>query len=165
MDDGKAFPERDLILFFTFAVILVTLVGQGLMLPAVIRVLGLANAGERELRADRKEELLARRRAIEAAIKRLDRLATERGLPDDLTQRLRTSYLERLSHFERAPRKDEIHDQILPADEIELVLIEAERERINELYREGELKDETRRRLERELDLRDASVANHQHDE
>jgi CPA1 family monovalent cation:H+ antiporter len=165
MDDGKAFPERDLILFFTFAVILVTLVGQGLMLPAVIRVLGLANAGERELRADRKEELLARRRAIEAAIKRLDRLATERGLPDDLTERLRTSYLERLSHFERAPRKDEIHDQILPADEIELVLIEAERERINELYREGELKDETRRRLERELDLRDASVANHQHDE
>ena len=165
MDDGRAFPDRDLILFFTFAVILVTLVGQGLMLPAVIRVLGLANAGEREVRADRKEELLARRRAIAAAIERLDRLATERGIPHEVTQGLRTRYLERLRHFERAPRKDEMHDQTLPADEIELVLIEAERGRINELYRQGELKDETRRRLERELDLREASVANHQHEE
>ena len=135
------------------------------MLPAVIRVLGLANAGEREVRADRKEELLARRRAIAAAIERLDRLATERGIPHEVTQGLRTRYLERLRHFERAPRKDEMHDQTLPADEIELVLIEAERGRINELYRQGELKDETRRRLERELDLREASVANHQHEE
>ena len=53
MSDGRPFPERDLILFLTFAVILVTLVGQGLMLPAMIRVLGLANAGDRESRTDR----------------------------------------------------------------------------------------------------------------
>src|SRR4029077_18308018 len=41
---GQPFPGRDLILFLTFLIILVTLVGQGLMLPAVIRWLGLANA-------------------------------------------------------------------------------------------------------------------------
>jgi monovalent cation/hydrogen antiporter len=164
MNNGRAFPDRDLILFFTFAVILVTLVGQGLMFPAVIRLLGLANAGERELRADRKEELLARRRAVEAAIERLDRLAAERGLADEVVQRLRTRYLERLSHFERAPRKDEIHET-LAADESELVLIAAERDRINELYRQGALKDEARRRLERELDLREANLSNHEHDE
>ncbi len=45
--DGGAFPYRDLILFLTFSVVLVTLVGQGLLLPAVIRALGLANAGTR----------------------------------------------------------------------------------------------------------------------
>jgi monovalent cation/hydrogen antiporter len=164
MDNGRAFPDRDLILFFTFAVILVTLVGQGLMFPAVIRLLGLANAGERELRADRKEELLARRRAIEAAIERLDQLAAERGLSDDVVQRVRTRYRERLSHFERAPRMAEIHET-LAADELDLVLIAAERDRINELYRQGALKDEARRRLERELDLREANLANHEHDE
>ena len=43
--DGQPFPGRDLILFLTFSVILVTLVGQGLLLPAVIRMLGLAHAG------------------------------------------------------------------------------------------------------------------------
>jgi|ERR1700722_3557869 len=166
MDNGRSFPDRDLILFFTFSVILVTLVGQGLMLPAAIRVLGLANAGERELRADRMEELMARRLAIEAAIERLDRLAAERGLPDDFVERLRTRHLERLSHFERVPGRDEDRDDLTTAaDEIALVLIAAERERINELYRQGTLKDEGRRRLERELDLREANLADHQHGE
>jgi NhaP-type Na+/H+ or K+/H+ antiporter len=40
--NGQPFPFRELILFLTFAVILVTLVGQGLMLAWVIRALGLA---------------------------------------------------------------------------------------------------------------------------
>jgi CPA1 family monovalent cation:H+ antiporter len=62
-DSGRPFPDRDLILFLTFSVILVTLVGQGLMLPAVIRALGLANAGGREHHVDRAEELRARRQA------------------------------------------------------------------------------------------------------
>ncbi len=166
LDSGRPFPDRDLILFLTFSVILVTLVGQGLMLPTVIRVLGLANAGERELRADRAEELLARRRAIEAATERLDQIAAERGLPDDVVQRLRTRLLERLIHFERAPEREASHqDLTAPADEIELMLITAEREQINELYRKGVLKDEARRRLEHELDLREANLANHQHEE
>src|SRR6202050_3288727 len=68
LDDGQLFPDRRLILFLTFSVILVTLVGQGLSLPAVIRVLGLAKTGERELQIDRTEELLARRQAIDSAI-------------------------------------------------------------------------------------------------
>ena len=48
--NGQPFPNRDLILFLTFSVILVTLVGQGLLLPSVIRALGLAHAGRRERR-------------------------------------------------------------------------------------------------------------------
>jgi CPA1 family monovalent cation:H+ antiporter len=166
IDNGRPFPDRDLILFLTFSVILVTLVGQGLMLPAVIRVLGLAKAGEIELRTERAEELLARRLAIEAATERLDRIAAERRLPDELVQRLRTRHRERLIHFERVPEREEDHqDATALADEIDLLLISAERGRMNELYRQGTLKDETRRRLERELDLREAKLANHQHDE
>src|SRR5215470_15228584 len=45
---GAPFPDRDLILFVTFAVILVTLVGQGLLMPAVVRWLGLVRAGRHE---------------------------------------------------------------------------------------------------------------------
>ena len=89
LNDGRPFPDRDLILFLTFAVILVTLVGQGLMLPGVIRILGLAKAGERELQTERKEELHARRHAIETATERLEQLAAERGLPDEVVRRLR----------------------------------------------------------------------------
>jgi CPA1 family monovalent cation:H+ antiporter len=166
MDSGRPFADRDLILFLTFAVILVTLVGQGLMLPAVIRLLGLANAGDQELHADRTEELVARRHAIEAAIKRLDQLAMERGLPDDVVRPLRVEHQNRLSHFEHASpwAQNHQHPVALP-DEIELLLIAAEREQINELYRQGTLRDEARRRLEREFDLREANFANHQHED
>jgi NhaP-type Na+/H+ or K+/H+ antiporter len=165
-DNGQPFPERDLILFLTFSVILVTLVGQGLMLPAVIRVLGLANAGKRELQTARTEELQARRLALDSANARLERLAAERGLPHDLVERLRTKQRERLRHFERTREQEDNHqNRTASLDEIELLLIAAERERINELYRQGTLKDEARRRLERELDLREANLAEHQHEE
>jgi CPA1 family monovalent cation:H+ antiporter len=166
MDDGQPFPDRDLILFLTFAVILVTLVGQGLTLPAVIRVLGLAKAGEREFETDKREERSARRRAIEAASERLDELVAERGLPDEVVRQLRTQLRDRLRHFERAREQGETPEYGSAAsDEIVLALITAERERINELYRRGTLKDESRRRLERELDLREPNLANHRHDD
>ena len=164
MDDGRPFPDRNLILFLTFSIILVTLVGQGLMLPALIRVLGLANAGERELQADRTEERLARRHAIEAALVRLDELAVELGLPDNVVRPLRAEHRNRLSHFEHTPERAASHQNTIAPDEIELLLIAAERERINELYRQGTLRDEARRRLEREFDLREANLTNHQHE-
>jgi len=163
---GQPFPDRDLIFFLTFSVILVTLVGQGLMLPAVIRALGLAHAGKREQRADRGEELAARRGAIESALERLDQLATQRSLPQDLVHALRAQHRERLKHFDQEHDGAGGHrEQGKLHDEIEFELIAAERERVNELYRQGALKDEARRRIERELDLRDARLANHQHEE
>jgi len=165
MADGRPFPDRNLILFLTFSIILVTLVGQGLMLPALIRILGLANAGERELHADRTEERLARRHAIEAASVRLNELAVEWGLPDEVVEPLRAEYRNRLSHFEHTPEPAENHEHTIAPDEIELVLIAAERERINELYRQGSLRDEARRRLEREFDLREANLTSHEHEQ
>jgi monovalent cation/hydrogen antiporter len=158
---GAPFPGRDLILFLTFVVIIVTLVGQGLLLPAVIRLLGLANAGVRERSAARAEELDARRLAVEAAIARLDALGAERQLSDETLAMLRTRHQERLRHVTHRSEGNEAHDRLTELHhEIEMELIEAERKRINELYRRGELKDEARRRIERELDLREAHIMN-----
>ncbi len=158
---GDAFPERDLILFLTFSVILVTLVGQGLMLPAVIRALGLANAGVREHNADRAEEFVARREAVEAAIERLDALGVERQLSENVLNPLRARHRDRLKHVAHRSDGDAAHQALVQQhDEIEFLLIEAERQRINELYRGGKLKDEARRRIERELDLREVNLIN-----
>jgi CPA1 family monovalent cation:H+ antiporter len=159
--DGRPFPDRDLILFLTFSVIIVTLVGQGLTLPAVTRALGLAHAGRRERRENREEELKARRRAIEAAIERLDGLTAERRIPESVVRPIRAIHGDRLKHVEHRNDGDERHKHLVElGDEIELSLIEAERDLINALHRDGELKDEARRRIERELDLRDAHLAN-----
>ena len=161
IEGGAAFPNRDLILFLTFSVVLVTLVGQGLLLPTVIRALGLANAGLREHDADRVQEFSARQQAVQAALARLESLAQERNLPAEVIDPLRARHNERLTHVKHRGDGDEAHHKLLDVhDEIEFVLIEAERQQINELYRVGELADEARRRIERELDLREAHLIN-----
>src|ERR1700686_3663273 len=158
-ENGQPFPQRNLILFVTFSVILVTLVGQGLLLPSVVRWLGLARAGRRERQADRAEEFKARRQAIETAIERLDQLAAERELPEDILRPLRARQRERLKHVEHRSDGDDGHKRLMQSgDEIEYLLIAAERDLINDLYRRGELTDDARRRIERELDLRDAHL-------
>jgi CPA1 family monovalent cation:H+ antiporter len=163
---GRPFPYRDLILILTFSVILVTLVGQGLMLPAVIRWLGLANAGRREHRADRIEEFNARQRAIEAVIVRVAQLAAERGLPEDIVHSFREYHRDRLRQVGHRNEDNAGHRKLAELnEEIEALLLETERQEINELYRRGALKDEARRRIERELDLRDAHNANLREDE
>ncbi|HEV7431746.1 MAG TPA: Na+/H+ antiporter [Steroidobacteraceae bacterium] len=157
---GLPFPNRDLILFLTFVVVLVTLVGQGLTLPLVIRWLGLAHAGRRERAALRVEEFNARRQAIEVASDRLQRLAVERGLPEDIVRPLREQHKDRLTNVGHRSDGDEDHERRIGlSDEIERTLIAAERDHVNELYRRGELTDEGRRRIERELDLREAHLA------
>ena len=160
---GQAFPERDLTLFLTFSVILVTLVGQGLLLPWIFRLLGLAHAGRQELRADRIEERQARRLAAKTAIDRFDRLASERSLSDDVANPFHASQRARLLRLELTGDGADPRGRLADIrDEIELQLIVAERQSINDLYRDGKLKDEPRRRIERDLDLREAHLANQQ---
>jgi monovalent cation/hydrogen antiporter len=159
--DGQPFPDRDRILFLTFSVILVTLVGQGLMLPAVMRVLGFAHAGRRERHADRIEEFSARRHSIEATSHYLDDLAAERKLPEGIVHSFQARYRDRLKVVERFEHSNaDLKRSIELDDEIECLLLAKEREQINDLYRAGKLKDEPRRRIERELDLRDAQLLN-----
>jgi CPA1 family monovalent cation:H+ antiporter len=166
-DDGRPFPERGLILVLTFVVIVVTLVGQGLLLPTVMRRLGLARAGREERRADRLEELRARGQAIEAAIGRLERLAGEWHLAEEeVVGPLRARHRERLRHVPRSPDRDDSANRLTELDhQIELQLIAAERDHVNALARSGQLKDEARRRIERELDLREAHLANQRPEE
>ena len=154
---GKPFPDRDLILFLTFAVILITLVGQGLMLPWVIRTLGLEHAGRKEREVYRAEEYEARSEAVKAAMKLLDELTEERNLSPDVVQAARVQHEDRLQHIVNgtsAERVSKRHGE--SHDEVERLLIAAERERIDELFRAGKLNDEARRRIERELDMREA---------
>ncbi len=159
--NGAPFPQRDLILFVTFTVILVTLVVQGLLLPVVIRLLHLADTGRRERALDHRREQEARQEAITAALERLDQLVREDKLSDELVHPIRAEHRERLRHIENRTRGDESHrKQTELHDEIEAKLIAAERQRINELFRAGKIIDEARRRIERELDLREAQLAN-----
>jgi monovalent cation/hydrogen antiporter len=154
---GTPFPHRDLIILLTFWVILITLVGEGLALPAVLRWLGLGKIVEAEQKEERAAEVAARRSAISAVLARLDELARERDLPQKLVEGLRTRHLARLNRAE-AIEKEEAAEFIALHDEIEGLLIDTEREHIFGQLERGELIDEARRHIERELDLREASL-------
>lgn len=158
---GAPFPHRDLILFLTFSVILVTLVGQGLTLPLIIRALGFPKVGRRERHADRAEEFAAREQAVKAAIERLDQLMAENHLTEEVIHPLRAYHRDRLKQIASRYDGNERHKHLVETyDALEFQLIAAERKLINDLYRAGKLKDDARRRIERELDLRDAQLSN-----
>ena len=98
--------------------------------------------------------------AIEAAGRRLDILAATADVSPNIIARLRTHHRQRIEQIRlRNCDTDEQRRHIIQGDGFELQLIAAERDLINERYREGVLKDETRRRLEHELDLREAQLA------
>jgi CPA1 family monovalent cation:H+ antiporter len=91
------------------------------------------------------------------AQRRLEALAVERGLPDDLAAHLRARHAQRLAPFPQTAA-DGWENTALAA-EMRMALIAAEREHLYGLLREGRISDETRRRLERELDLEEAAIA------
>jgi CPA1 family monovalent cation:H+ antiporter len=157
---GAPFPDRDLIVFLTFSVIVITLVGQGLLLPAVIRALGLAHTGRREHATERADEYKVRREATLAAASRLDELK-EGPVSRDVIGWIRVYLRHRLERIDHGSDGNEHHRRLRRLhDDIELLMIRTERNHINSRYRDGALTDAARRRIERELDLRESEVLN-----
>jgi CPA1 family monovalent cation:H+ antiporter len=155
---GAPFPHRELILLLTFWVIVLTLVGQGLLLPPLMRWLGLGKIAEAEQVEERSAEIAARRKTIDAVMQRLDQLADERSLPQALVESIRSHQLARLKRAEAVDAEDEVRALVELKDEIEGLLIDAERQHIFGQLERGELIDEARRHIERELDLREAEL-------
>jgi len=160
--NGDAFPYRDLILFVSFGVIFVTLVGLGLSLPSVVRLLGLLQAGRAEHIAEHESEIAARREALGVALQSLDALTQDRELSDEVVRLLRARHETRASQLPDSLDPDH-HDVSAAGTELTRELIATERKFIHILLRDGKITDEIRRRIERDLDLEEASLANREY--
>ncbi len=152
-DAGALFPGRDLILFLTFAVILATLVGQGLTLPFVIRLLRLEDDG-----SDDREDAKARIRAAEAAVARLEELLAEDWVREDTAERVRGLYRFRADRF--SARFDDGDDGAIESrsqdyQRLRRELLDAERNALVELRRTGAISNDVWLRVGRDLDLED----------
>ena len=152
-DAGEPFPGRDLVLFLTFAVILVTLVVMGLTLPIVIRWLRLEDDGIEE-----REDAKARIRSAEAALGRLEELVGEDWVREDTADRLRGAYRFRTNRF-RARLDDgddgSIESRSQDYQRLRRELLDAERGALLELRRAGVISNDVWLRVERDLDLED----------
>ena len=156
--NGSPFPGRDLILFLTFIVILATLVVQGLSLPLLIRRLGIEDDGAAET-----EEREARLKANQAALARLDEIAESDPAKADALQRLRIEYEDRLRQLEAYENTD--GPRGLFSSEYEHLSYEAlrvERRTILQLRNAGVISDEVLRRIQRDIDLAEARLRQHQ---
>jgi CPA1 family monovalent cation:H+ antiporter len=149
IEGGRPFPERELIIFLTFAVILATLVGQGLTLPFVVRALRISSDP-----TGGREERTARVAAAEAASRRIDELAAEWPGHLPLIDNLRSMYEHRLEHLPGDGEVEEALDQeLVEHKRIRRAVIEAQRDAIIGLRDDGTISDEVLRRVERDLDL------------
>lgn len=164
LSTGDAFPYRDLILFVSFGVIFFTLVGLGLTLPQVVQWLGVTDAGRAEHAAQHEQEIAARREALDTALQSLETMTNDRELSEEVVRLLRARHEVRANQLPPALDPD---DQDASALGIKLTreLITVERQFIHVLLRDGRITDETRRRIERDLDLEEASLANHEYSE
>jgi CPA1 family monovalent cation:H+ antiporter len=152
-DAGEALPGRDLILFITFAVILFTVVGQGLTLPLLIRRFDVAEDGSEE----EHEEVRARLTAAGAALERLDELSIEEWTQEDTVKRVRAMYEFRRRRFKvlagKIEDEDGIQDRSLAYQRLMHELYAAQRGALVELRDSGGISAEVMRRVERDLDL------------
>jgi monovalent cation/hydrogen antiporter len=152
--DGSPFPQRNLIVFLAFCVILVTLVLQGLTLPWLVRVLGVADQGGPNV-----EEDAARREILEAALAYLaDEHKKDSAEFDSIYEDIAGHYRHRLRDV---IGKDDADSQINPEhherlSHVSRELLRLERKTAVRLRNEGRINDETLRQLEHELDLREA---------
>jgi Na+/H+ antiporter len=155
-DAGQPFPNRPLIIFLTFGVILGTLVLQGLTLPVVVKTLGLEDEGRAE-----KEETKARLYAAEAALARLEELAEEDWVREDTLERLRGMFGFRRERFRSRfdPESDgAVEDRSAAFQRLMRELLDAERNAVFELRRTRRIDDDVMRRVVRDLDLEEARL-------
>ena len=157
LPDGSAFPQRDMIIFLTYSVILVTLLVQGLTLPALVRMLKL-DAGEGTV----CEEAEARRIILQSAIAHLEseRAASSESnghTYDDLLHvyRHKLESVEACGDAETGSARDVSRG----AHMVMLQTVQREREELITLRNSGRIGDAVRRTLERELDLSESRLA------
>jgi Na+/H+ antiporter len=153
-DGGRAFEDRDLIVFLVFAVILATLVLQGLSLPFVIRALALEDD-----HSAAEEELQARLRAADAAMERLEELLETEEVSPEEAEHVRRLYASRRDRFRSLLEGTAVDGaDTVRNPRLRRELLQAERQALLEMRRAGAIDDAVMRRILRDLDLEEVQL-------
>jgi CPA1 family monovalent cation:H+ antiporter len=149
-------PQRDAIVFITFVVILLSLIGPVLTLPGIVAVLGLEDDGGAE-----REDAKARIKAAEAALERIEELAAEGWAREDTLERARGQYRFRVNRFRaRYDGGDDTsaEERSQQYQRLRRELLDAERRAVVALRNEGVITEAVMQRVQRDLDLEDSRL-------
>jgi len=160
VDSGAPFPHRDLLIVLAISCIILTLVVQGLTLEPLVRRLGVT---EDRTRA-REEEDVARHAVATAALERLDELLDLDAAPPAVLERLRQGLEARLgrtrAQLDAGPVLESAEPRTGPTyRRLRLDLLAVESARLMALRDEGRISEDTRRKVQRSLDLEDAGLS------
>ena len=157
-DAGAPFPERELLIFLAYCVVLFTVIVQGLTLPALIRRLDVRDDGSEE----EAEEYSARIIAAEAALERLEFLAEEEWARDDTVERLRGMFEYRRRRFStlsgEVDDEDGIQDRSRDYQRLMRELLDAQHDAVVRMRDDRRISSDVMRRVERDLDLEQARL-------
>ena len=149
--DGRPFPQRDLVIFLTFCVILATLVLQGLSLPFLIRFLRVRAA------PSEGHEREARLKLAHAALAQLNKLAEQKHLNEEALHHVTSFYQDRVTHLSDDLAEvlgwSQNRERAIATRRLWLEALDAERREMIKLRREHKLDEELMHRIEREMDL------------
>jgi CPA1 family monovalent cation:H+ antiporter len=153
--NGTPFPGRDLILLLTFCVIFGTLVVQGLTLKPLVRWLKIVDDHVPE-----KEERLARLKANEAALERIEEMGSTNQARPESIERLRSEYADRIRQLSRDTSHEESVRRLYSKDFEQLAreALETERNTVIALRNDETINDEVLRRIQHDIDLAEARL-------
>ncbi len=155
---GLPLAGRNDIIYLGFAVIIVTLVGQGMTLPTLVRRLHL-----RESPSVADAERQARVDLTQAVLDHIGTACDSGEMPEEVTDGLRAQYLGRLYRLQRSSDDDDVEVEAVAAAESELEmrrdLIALQRRTLVDLRDQGRIGVTTLRSIEHDLDLEEARLS------
>jgi CPA1 family monovalent cation:H+ antiporter len=155
LNDGAAFPGRDVILLLTFFVIFGTLLVQGLPLKPLVGWLKIVDDHVTE-----KEERLARLKANEAALARIEDLGSSGQVKQESVERLRSEYADRIRQLSKEDAQEHRARRLFSRDFEELArqALETERDTVIALRNQQFISDEALRLIQHDIDLAEARL-------
>jgi len=165
LPNGEAFPHRNIILFVTFVIILITLVGQGLLLSPILKLLNIQDAGS-EL-PEEKQEVILMRKLKETALHKLDNEFSELAVTNSLVRHQKHKLEnEMMLMADKAQCMASTGDYVTAVNENKDVLrqiIQAQRNELHRMKREKIFDDHVMRTIEMQLDFDEAKITGFSH--
>jgi monovalent cation/hydrogen antiporter len=158
LNSSQSFPFRNLILFITFIVILVTLVGQGLTLPWLIRILKVNNVNKPG--DEYAQEIIIQKQMAVSMLKAIEEQPSENGLTNEFMKNLHSKFTLELEVLnERLKNTEKRHDDMLSSYQNNyLHLLEQQRQLLNEINRKEEFNEELIRKYQALIDIEELKI-------
>ncbi|OCA68046.1 Na+/H+ antiporter [Chryseobacterium contaminans] len=165
LPNGEAFPHRNIILFVTFVIILITLVGQGLLLAPILKLLNIQDAGS-EL-PEEKQEVILMRKLKETALHKLENDFSDLAVSNSLVRHQKHKLEnEMMLMADKAQCMASTGDYVTAINQNKDVLrqiIQAQRNELHRMKKEKIFDDHVMRTIEMQLDFDEAKITGFSH--